>query len=201
MPTEEELEQMSPEELAAYQKANCLFCKIIAKEVQSKIVYEDESVLCILDINPAAPGHVLVIPKEHYALLPQIPEEVMAKLFLVAQHVSNAMLRALDTQGTTLFLANGAVAGQRSPHFLFHVIPRSENDNILPVPDKQLPDAQAQEFKRVLPALLARTFGQPPPITEKKMPPPPPNTPAAPAPKPAAQLTDDSLDDIAGLFT
>jgi histidine triad (HIT) family protein len=197
MPTEEELEKMSPEELASYQKANCIFCKIIAKEIQSKIVFEDEQVLCILDINPAAPGHVLVIPKEHFALLPQIPEPLVNKLFLVAQHVSNAMLRSLNVQGTTIFIANGAVAGQRSPHFLFHIIPREEGDSLLSVPHLEITPQQAQELKKVLPLLLTKMFA--PERLAKPAPKPPSAQPAAPPVLPPA-VQKSELDDISNLF-
>ena len=107
MPTEEELEKMTPEEMAAYQKANCLFCKIVGKEIEAKIVYEDAHCIGILDINPAAKGHVLLMPKEHFMLLPHVPEQVTKQLFLAARHISFAMLRAFNVQGTTLFIANG----------------------------------------------------------------------------------------------
>ena len=72
---EEKLKQMSPEELKAFQKQQCIFCQIVAGKVSSKKVYEDNICIAILDINPANPGHLLVLPKEHYPIMPLIPEE------------------------------------------------------------------------------------------------------------------------------
>jgi histidine triad (HIT) family protein len=162
MPTEEEIEKMTPKELAVYQKANCLFCKIVAKEIEAKVVYEDEHCLGILDINPATQGHVLLLPKEHYMLLPHVPEQVMKQLFLAARHISFAMLRAFSVQGTTLFVANGAAAGQRSPHFLMHIIPREQDDGLFPVPTLELPPQQRQQLSSALSAVFGAAYGRPP---------------------------------------
>ncbi|MFC1754150.1 HIT domain-containing protein [Thermoproteota archaeon] len=128
--TEEDLKNMSPEELRELQKQNCIFCQIISGKVQSKKVYEDERVLAILDINPANPGHILLLPKEHHALMPMVPDEEQKYLFMIAKQLSHVLLKALKVSGTNIFLANGAVAGQRAPHVMIHVIPRKENDGV-----------------------------------------------------------------------
>jgi len=189
-PTEEDLKNMSPEELAAYQKANCLFCKIINKEIDAKTVYEDESTIGILDINPAAPGHVLVMPKEHHALLPQIPEDVVEHLFQVGQHISSVMLRSLDVKGTTVFVANGAAAGQRAPHFIYHIIPRKEKDGLFPPPTQPLPEQQRHELNKLTPA-LEKVFGKGQQILQAPV---VPETPEEP------EKTDEELDAISNLF-
>ncbi|MBW2996935.1 HIT domain-containing protein [Candidatus Woesearchaeota archaeon] len=128
--TEEQLAQMSPEQVAEMQKQQCIFCHIISGKVASKKIYEDEKCLAILDINPANPGHVLILPKEHYSIMPLMPEEEIAYLFRIAKKVSKAQIRGLKADGTNIFAANGAVAGQKAPHFMIHVIPRKENDGI-----------------------------------------------------------------------
>ncbi|NOZ81429.1 MAG: HIT domain-containing protein [DPANN group archaeon] len=128
--TEEQLRQMTPEQLQELQKANCVFCHIAAGKVQSKRIHEDDICLAVLDINPCNPGHVLIFPKEHYAILPQVPEKVQGHLINVAKNLSAASLRALKTQGTNVFIANGVSAGQKAPHVLIHLIPRTDGDGI-----------------------------------------------------------------------
>jgi len=122
---QEKLKNMSPEELAAFQKQNCIFCQIIDGKVPSAKVYEDDTCIGILDINPAVPGHVLLIPKEHFMVMPQMPEEVIQHMFMAAKGISHAILRALKAEGTTVFVANGGAAGQRAQHFMIHIIPRN----------------------------------------------------------------------------
>ncbi|MEK6874557.1 MAG: HIT domain-containing protein [Nanoarchaeota archaeon] len=127
---EEKLAKMSPEELREFQKQQCIFCKIITGSQASKTVYEDETCIVVLDIFPATPGHVLIIPKEHYMVMPQIPKKSLQHLFMVAKAFSHACLRVLNAGGSTIFVANGAAAGQKAPHFMIHVIPRQEHDNL-----------------------------------------------------------------------
>ena len=128
--SDEEMRNMSPSEIADQQKKNCIFCHIVSGRVATKKVYEDDKCLGILDINPANPGHVLLLPKEHYAIMPLVPEDLIAHMFTVAKHISQAQLKALRAQGTTIMAANGMVAGQRAPHFMIHVIPRKEGDDV-----------------------------------------------------------------------
>ncbi len=115
---QEKIKQMSPEELKEFQKKQCIFCQIVAGKVQSRKVYEDEHVIAILDINPANPGHTLLVTKEHYSIMPQLPEEEAAHVFMVAKALSNSILRSVDAQGTNIIVANGIAAGQRAQHFM-----------------------------------------------------------------------------------
>jgi len=130
MVTQEELEKMSPEEIAELQRKNCIFCKIIAGEVPSNKVFEDDLVASFLDINPATKGHVLVMPKEHAPILPLIPPKVFGSMFVDAKYISKGIKDALLVPNITLFIANGAVAGQQASHFLFHIIPREKGDKL-----------------------------------------------------------------------
>lgn len=109
---------------------DCMFCQIAAGKVAAKVVHEDERVVGVLDINPAAPGHVLVIPKQHIAVMPQMPDALVVHMGLVAKKLSQTMLTRLEVEGVSVFVANGGVAGQRAPHVMMHVIPRREGDGI-----------------------------------------------------------------------
>jgi histidine triad (HIT) family protein len=128
--TEEQLKNMSPEELREVQKQQCIFCQIISGAVASKRVYEDDRCVGILDINPANPGHVLVLPREHQAIMPMMSPADVAHLFKVAKKISKAQIRGLQADGSNIFAANGAAAGQKAPHFMLHVIPRKKGDGV-----------------------------------------------------------------------
>ena len=133
---QEKLKNMSPEELREFQKQQCVFCQIVAGKIPSKKIYEDQHNLAILDINPAARGHLLLLPKEHYAIMPQLPGEQLGSLFLAAKKLSQLLLKALKVSGTNVLIANGLAAGQKSQHFMIHLIPRREGDHILNVEEK-----------------------------------------------------------------
>ncbi|MDP3640178.1 MAG: HIT domain-containing protein [Nanoarchaeota archaeon] len=156
---EEKLKNMSPEELREFQKQNCIFCTIISGKIPSRKVYEDESSLAVLDIRPAAKGHILILPKEHYAILPQVPEKEIAHLFSVAKHLSQVTLQSLRSDGTTLFIANGPVAGQQAQHVMLHLIPRKEGDGLFAPEEKVLPKNLLQKVQAALQEPLQRALG------------------------------------------
>jgi len=148
---QEKIKQMSPEELKEFQKKQCIFCQIIAGKVQSKKVYEDEDAIAILDVNPANPGHLLIMPKEHYSIMPQMPEDEVGHIFLVAKALSNASLRALEVQGSNIIVANGVAAGQRAQHFMVHLIPRKDNDGVdFQVPQKTIPEEELKKISKII---------------------------------------------------
>ncbi len=107
---------------------NCIFCKIIAGEIPSMRVYEDEKCIATLDIGPANPGHVLVMPKTHIRDLSELPEELGGHLLMVAKEIGKRQKERLQADGFNVVQNNGAAAGQTVPHFHIHVIPRYEND-------------------------------------------------------------------------
>ena len=125
-----DLDNLSPEQVAKLQKENCIFCKIISGDIPSRKVYEDPEFIGILDINPASEGHVLLLPKQHFQILPQMPPELVGNLGIACASISSKILKAFKCDGTSVFIANGAVAGQKAPHFMVHIIPRKENDGI-----------------------------------------------------------------------
>ena len=101
---------------------NCIFCKIISKEVPSKIVYEDERVLAFEDINPRAPIHILLIPKEHFGTLNEIPEEkkdILSHLLLKARQV--AQEKGIAENGYRIVLNTERDSGQEVFHIHFHL--------------------------------------------------------------------------------
>ena len=152
---QEKIKQMSPEELKEFQKKQCIFCQIISGKVQSRKVYEDEKVVALLDINPANPGHVLLLTKEHYSIMPQIPDDEVAYVFMAAKSLSNSMLRSIDAQGTNIIVANGIAAGQRAQHFMVHVIPRKDNDGInFVLPQKAIEEKEIEAIGNKLTAAL-----------------------------------------------
>ena len=148
---QEKLKNMSPEELKEFQKKQCIFCQIISGKVQSRKVYEDDLVIAILDVNPANPGHILIMPKEHYSIMPPMPDDEISHIFIVAKALSNASLRALEAQGSNIIVANGVAAGQKAQHFMIHLIPRMENDNIgFEIPQKSIPEEELQSISKIL---------------------------------------------------
>ena len=109
----------------------CLFCKIASGEIPSKIIYDSPDVMAFLDIKPANPGHVLVIPKEHFETLPELPEHLNSALLQVIKIVTQAQIETLGAQGVNVLQNNGELAGQAVPHIHIHVIPRFKDDKIV----------------------------------------------------------------------
>ncbi|MEK6835507.1 MAG: HIT family protein [Nanoarchaeota archaeon] len=109
---------------------NCIFCKVISNEIPSTKIYEDNYVLAILDIRPATKygGHILVMPKKHFELITDLPDDLLNKLSLVIKKISKALLKF--GQGLNILQNNKRIAGQAIPHVHFHLIPRFPNDNV-----------------------------------------------------------------------
>ncbi len=176
MVTEEELANMSPEQIQELQKQNCIFCHIISGRVASKKIYEDDKVLAILDINPSNPGHILLLTKEHYQIMPQIPDDIIAHVFMVAKSLSHACLRALNAEGTNIFIANGAPAGQKASHFMVHIIPRMKTDglNMFNLAEKKVSDDVLEQMRTALKNKVNELFGikkrEPIDMDDKKQP-------------------------------
>ncbi|MBI4144699.1 HIT domain-containing protein [Candidatus Woesearchaeota archaeon] len=173
---QEQLKNMTPEQIRELQKQQCIFCRIAEGKVQARKVYEDEFFLVVLDINPGTPGHMLVMPKEHYSILPQLPEEVINHLGMLSKRLSQAALRALKAQGTTIFAANGVAAGQRASHFLLHVIPRMEGDGAgITLPANGISEEMLRKLQSQLQPFVDRAFGKEngepaPPLAAEQLP-------------------------------
>lgn len=107
---------------------NCIFCKIIGGEIPSHTLYEDEQFKVILDVNPATRGHALILPKEHYANLYELPEDTASDAMKLAKKMMKKMTEKLHCDGFNIIQNNGEVAGQTVFHFHMHLIPRYQND-------------------------------------------------------------------------
>ena len=107
---------------------NCIFCKIASGEIPSKTLYEDEKFRVILDLGPATKGHALIIPKEHYVNLYELPEETAGEVMKLAKKMIGRMAERLGCGGFNLVQNNGDLAGQTVYHFHMHMIPRYQAD-------------------------------------------------------------------------
>ena len=108
-------------------KENCIFCKIAEGQIPSATIYEDGDFKVILDIGPAAKGHALILVKEHYANIYELPEALAAKAMVLAKKLAIHMTEKLNCDGFNLLQNNGEVAGQTVFHFHLHLIPRYKN--------------------------------------------------------------------------
>jgi histidine triad (HIT) family protein len=107
---------------------NCLFCKIVAKEIPGKIIYEDDSVLGLLDINPRSPGHTMIVPKFHAENILDLPDDLLAGVFLAVKKVTELLKSRLSPDGFTIGINHGKVSGQMVEHLHIHIMPRWAGD-------------------------------------------------------------------------
>lgn len=128
---------------------DCLFCKIVRNEIPSKKVFENDSVLAFLDINPMSSGHTIVIPKNHYKTLEEIPDSEVGELFKAVKKVSSTIYQKLDIDGYNIVMNNYSASGQAIGHAHVHIIPRTHGDELikLEIPKKQ---AEEEELDKVL---------------------------------------------------
>ncbi len=108
----------------------CVFCRILKGEISAQKVYEDPRVFAILDINPVARGHTLVIPKDHHETWNDLPADLAQDLAKAAQAVARGVLKATGAEGFNLLMNNRRCSGQAIDHAHFHVIPRKADDGV-----------------------------------------------------------------------
>lgn len=124
---------------------SCIFCKIIAGEIPSYVVYEDKNFLAILDRYPATPGTVLILTKGHKSDIFSLNEEETVGLIPLAQRIAVKIQNTLNPDGINILQNNGEAAGQEIFHYHLHIIPRHENDAIKfkkPPTDPSLPELE-----------------------------------------------------------
>jgi histidine triad (HIT) family protein len=109
---------------------DCIFCKIVAGQIPSNKVYEDEHCLAFLDIGPVSKGHTLLIPKNHYAQLHDCPPHLVASLCSRLPQIARAVKTAANAQAYNVLCNNGSAAGQIVEHVHFHIIPRNQADGV-----------------------------------------------------------------------
>jgi len=128
--------------------SDCLFCKIIAGEIPSTKIYEDDNVFAFLDIAPVNPGHTLVIPKEHTPNIYEMSEKTLGYVMGVVKKLSSATKDALQADGINLEMNNDTVAGQVIFHAHLHVIPRFEGDGLKQWPGKSYEGSHQEEVAK-----------------------------------------------------
>lgn len=134
---------------------NCIFCMIAAGQIPSETIYEDDALRVILDLGPAATGHALVLPKEHFADATEAPAELLGKLMKTGARIGEAQKKAFGCEGFNLVQNNGAAAGQSVFHLHLHVIPRRTGDGsmILWKPGKSTPEGLKETGEKLREAL------------------------------------------------
>ncbi|MCX8193921.1 MAG: HIT domain-containing protein [Candidatus Pacearchaeota archaeon] len=142
----EEIENMNKEELEEFIQAQmamakgsitggtkvsqCIFCQLIEGKLETVKIYEDREIAAFLDIYPASLGHMLIMPKEHYETIEEIPDTLLSKVFLFVKAITPSFLKITKAKGFNIFVAQGEEAGQRVKHFYLNLIPRYDKDNI-----------------------------------------------------------------------
>lgn len=109
---------------------NCIFCKLANGDIPTATLYEDDDFRVILDAGPASKGHALILPKEHYANLYELSDELAAKVLVLAKKMITRLTDVLDCDGYNIVQNNGEAAGQTVFHFHLHMIPRYNGDRV-----------------------------------------------------------------------
>ncbi len=136
-------------------QGNCIFCRIIEGEIPSATVYEDEDFKAIMDISPAAKGHVVMLSKRHCENLLDLDDGTAAKALLVARKLAKVLKAELNCDGINLVQNNGEAAGQTVFHFHLHLIPRYQGDQVrLGWAPGKYGDGEAQALAAALAARL-----------------------------------------------
>ncbi|RJP33367.1 MAG: HIT family protein [Phycisphaerales bacterium] len=112
------------------QNPECVFCKIAAGVIPAAIVHQDATAVAFLDIHPLAPGHLLIVPRDHITSMSDLPAETSAALARLFPRLGEAARVAGGAEGYNILLNNGTVAGQFVEHLHFHVIPRRGDDGL-----------------------------------------------------------------------
>lgn len=133
---------------------DCIFCKIVEGVLPSNKIYEDKNVLAFLDIAPVHPGHVLVIPKKHFANMEEIPENLLVDLIKIVKKIGLAVKKGLNYEGYNIQENNDPIAGQIVPHLHFHIIPRIEEDGLKLWPQKEYSKGEAEKIQNKIKNLL-----------------------------------------------
>ena len=112
----------------SFEPSNCAFCRIVKRQVAARIVFEDEMSLAFLDHRPVFPGHCLLIPKDHYETLTDLPGDLTGPFFKNAQLLARAVESAMEAEGT--FVAMNNRVSQSVPHLHVHLVPRRRKDGL-----------------------------------------------------------------------
>ena len=131
------------------------FSRIASHEIEAHIVWEDDTFIAFLDVLPIIPGHVLVATKKVYSTLEELPSDLLGPFFATTQKIGAAMLKALGSEGYSIFIDNEDGSSQRIPHVHFHVVPRNEHDGLGRWPQETAyAECEAEEYARKLKSAL-----------------------------------------------
>ena len=108
---------------------NCIFRKIVQKDIPGKIIYEDDVCLAFLDLSQTTDGHTLVIPKKHYKNILEVNDETLTHLIVVTKKLANKIVKNLNANGVNILTNANEIAGQTVMHFHIHIIPRYNQDD------------------------------------------------------------------------
>ena len=131
---------------------DCIFCKIVKREIPAYKVYEDEKVFAFLDINPLSKGHTLVLPKEHYVNVFDIPEDLYAHMNRVVKRIADKIQEEYKPEGLLINQNNGKKAGQEIDHIHTHIKPVYEDTKVFSEMNhrKQFDEEKMKEIQKNL---------------------------------------------------
>ena len=131
---------------------DCIFCKIVEKEIPSKILYQNNETIAFLDIFPISQGHTIVVPKRHYTNLETIPINLLYKIMETVKITSNLIYKNLNIDGYNILQNNYKAAGQVINHFHIHIIPRSNADGKfkLLIPREQAAEEELNQTLKII---------------------------------------------------
>ena len=115
------------------QDPNCVFCKIIAGKISTRVIMENEKAMALLDAFPLSAGHTLVIPKLHYAKVQEMSQQDAMAVFEIIWKVAGAVEAGSQVNASTIAIHNGSEAGQEIPHMHAHIVPRKRDDGAGPI--------------------------------------------------------------------
>lgn len=129
---------------------NCLFCKIVAGEIPSYKIYEDEKFFAFLDINPVNKGHVLIVPKKHSQNILEMEDSLAGEMMILVKKLGKQLKRKLNAGGINIISNIDAPAGQVIFHTHIHIIPRFENDGFEHWNGTEYKEKEAKEIQKIL---------------------------------------------------
>jgi len=130
--------------------SECIFCKIIKKELPADFVYENDKIVAFLDIMPVNAGHTLVVPKEHHVDVLETPDGVLAEMMMKTKKIAQGIMKATKADGFNIGVNTKLAAGQAVFHTHFHIIPRFSADGLKHWPHKKI---EKQEMQKVRDAI------------------------------------------------
>ena len=133
---------------------DCVFCEIVAGRAEASIVHQDDRTLAFMDLRQPTEGHVLVVPKRHVPDVFALDDDDAAALMRAATRIANALRSVVPMDGLTLWMSNGAAAGQEVPHVHLHLLPRREDDGVFDVYPRGVPKPSPRAGLEVIAARL-----------------------------------------------